>query len=368
MSKKHFSWLLIVTLVVAGLVLLVPGKTGRESSFEKRELMPGLAAGVNELAFVRLTAGGGEVIASLERSEGKWRVQEASSYPADWDRLKSLLSDLSQAEVIEEKTSNPEYYSRLGVEDVAMEGAGGIMISFADETGLVAVIAGNQASGRDGQYLRPQNSEKSLLIDRELDLPGERKQWLDRDIIDIADSEVVEVTARHADGEVLSAKKTSADDTDFELQNVPDQGEIKSNWTVNAMAGSLAGLELDDVKPDSEFDWSEATVFTVLTADGLQVNVELLMREESAWIRLAALAYQPAEPDQPAEDQTKDQKEDQAENQVKDEAEDQPQELDNDRAQEINQRVSGWAYRIPQSKYDTMTRRMEDMLKKPETS
>ena len=197
-------------------------------------------------------------------------------------------------------------------------------------------------------------------MDRELDLPGDRMLWLDRGIIDMADSEVVEVTTRHADGEVLSAKKTSADDTDFELQNIPDQGEIKSNWTVNAMAGSLAGLKLDDVKPDSEFDWSEATVFTVLTADGLQVNAELLMQEESAWIRLAALAYQPAEPDQPAKDQTEDQAED--------EAEEQPEELDKDRAQEINQRVSGWAYRIPRHKYDTMTRRMEDMLKKPETS
>lgn len=347
MSKKHFSWLLVVTVVIATLVLLVPGKTGRESSFEKHLLLPGLAAVVNELDYLRLTAGGGEVIASLERSGGQWRVLEASAYPADWVRLKSLLSDLSQAEVIEEKTSNPDYYSRLGVDNVATEGAGGVMISFSDETGLAALIAGNEASGRDGQYARLQSEARSVLLDRVLDLPHDRMQWLERDIIDIADSEVVEVTTRHPDGEVVNAKKASADDTDFVLQNIPEHGEIKSNWTVNSMAGSLAGLSLDEVAPDSEFDWSQAAVFTVLTADGLQVNAELLMREELPWIRLAASAYQTDEPDEQTGTQSGEQ--------------------DTGRAQEISERVSGWAYKIPQHKADTMTRRMEDLLKQPET-
>jgi len=301
---------------------------------------------VNELDYLRLTAGGGEVIASLERSGGQWRVLEASSYPADWARLKSLLSDLSQAEVIEEKTSNPDYYSRLGVEDVATEGASGVMVSFSDETGLAALIAGNEASGRDGQYARLQSEARSMLLDRVLDLPDDRMQWLERDIIDIADSEVVEITIRHPDGEIVNAKKTSADDTDFVLQNIPENSEVKSNWTINSMAGSLAGLSLDEVAPDSEFDWSQATVFTILTADGLQANAELMMREELPWIRLAALAYQADEPDEQTGVQ--------------------PGEQDDDRAQEISERVSGWAYRIPQNKADTMTRHMEDLLKQPE--
>ena len=35
MSRKHFSWLLFVTFVVAGLVLMMPGKTSKESSIEQ---------------------------------------------------------------------------------------------------------------------------------------------------------------------------------------------------------------------------------------------------------------------------------------------------------------------------------------------
>ena len=340
MSKKHFSWLLIVTAVVTALVLLIPGKTGRESSFEKHTLLPGLAAVVNELDYIRLTAGGGEIIATLQRSDGKWRVTEASSYPADWVRLKALLSDLSLAEVVEEKTSTPEFYDRLGVEDVATAAASGVMIAFSGEAGLPALIVGNQATGREGQFLRLHGEGKSVLLDRNLDVPRDRMQWLEREIIDISDGEVVEVTSMHPDGEVLRAGKASADDTDFELHDIPEGSEIKSNWTVNSIGGSLSALSMDEVLPDSEVNWAEAVVFTALTADGLQLRVELVSREESKWIRLGATVYQPDEENAGQENQ---------------------------RVIQINDRVRGWAYRIPQSKYDAMTRRMDDMIKVTET-
>ena len=59
MSKKHFSTLLLVTVVVAVLVLLVPGKTAKQSAFQKHRLLPGLATLVNDIEYVRLTGAGG---------------------------------------------------------------------------------------------------------------------------------------------------------------------------------------------------------------------------------------------------------------------------------------------------------------------
>ena len=40
----------------------------------------------------------------------------------------------------------------------------------------------------------------------------------------------------------------------------------------------------------------------------------------------------------------------------------------NERAAAVNERVSGWAYRIPKYKYDAMTKRMEDLLKETDES
>ena len=343
MSKKHFSWLLLLTVLAFVLVLLVPARTSKDSSIERSALLPELAAIVNELDYLRLTAGGAETIATLERKADSWHVLEVSSYPADWTRLQSLLTALSVAEVVEEKTSNPEFYSRLGVEDISIDSAGGVLIEFASATGLPALIVGQKATGRDGQYVRLADAQSSALIDRDLDVPGDRMQWLVRDIIDIADGEVVEVSITHPDGERVEARKFSADDTDFLLQNISPGREIKSNWSVNSMGGGMAALSLDEVIPVGEIDWSEAVVFSLLTADGLRANARLVQSEEAYWISVEATVYQPVDDGSvPGDDALADDV--------------------NTRADLINERVRGWAYRIPQNKYEVMTRRMDDLL------
>jgi hypothetical protein len=110
MSRRHFSLLLVLTVVVAVLVLLIPGKTGKESEFEQSRLLPGLQEQVNDLDWLQFSGAGATTIATLQRSEGAWRVAEADGYPADWERLRTLLADLARAEIVEAKTANPDYY------------------------------------------------------------------------------------------------------------------------------------------------------------------------------------------------------------------------------------------------------------------
>jgi hypothetical protein len=350
MSKKHFSTLLLVTVVVAVLVLLVPGKTSKESAFQKHRLLPGLAALVNDIEYVRLTGAGGETIATLNRRGGKWLVAESSDYRADWSVLRQLLSDLAAAEVIEGKTSNPELYARLGVEDVDGPDAGGLLIGFAEETGLPSLIVGNKAQGRGGQYVRLSGSDQSALIDRALTVPGEMQQWLDREIIDVQEGEIVEISVTHPDGEQILLQKASADDVDFQLQEIPEGREIKSNYTVNSIGGGMASLRLDAVVPESTIDWSDAVGISVLTADGLQISAKLVSKEDQNWISLSASAYQPAGSGEPVETGTET---------------DAPLEPA-ERVKRINERVTGWAYRIPQYKSEVLTKRMDNLLKAPE--
>jgi len=359
MSRKHFSWLLFFTFLVAALVLIVPGKTGRESSMEQTVFLPGAAANINQVEWLRLTEKGGVTIATLKRDGSAWVVEEASGYRADWDRLKALLSDLSQANIIETKTSNPEYYPRLGVEDVNLPDAGGVMIEFSGDSNLPAVIIGNNARGREGQYARLRESAASALIDRRLDAPARRSDWLDKSIIDISEAEVVEVRIDHPDGESLKTLKFSADDENFALQDIPEGREITADWSVNALAGALSDLSLEAVAAQSDFEWTGASSYRLLTAEGLLLEVELLaieagegdgLEEEAAeaeyWIKLRAGLYTTA---------LKNGVEVKADNSSTDA-----------RAETINARVDGWAYRIPKYKFDSMTKRKDDLLKSAE--
>lgn len=350
MSRKHFSGLLIATALVALLLLLIPDRAGRKSGFEPLPLLPGLAEQINDIGWLRLTGPGGEVIATLERGDTRWQLREAGGYPADWERLRSLLVALSEAEIIEPKTANSAYYDRLGVQDVEREDAAGVRVEFAAETGLPAVIVGNSAQGRDGSYVREQGAAASFLVDRRLELPREREAWMERTVVDIADGEVVEVGIVHPDGEVVAARKVSADDEDFELQGIPGGREIRSKWTVNSLAGSLSSLTLDEVMHADQFDWSDATRFRLLTADGLEVEVELQ--------RIGAPAPAPGQAAAAEQDAVREGGE---EYWLRIDAR-ASEEAAAERAAAINERTAGWAYRVAKFKYESMTRRMDDLL------
>jgi len=350
MSRKHFSWLLFVTFLVGAFVLILPEPTGQDEVSESGLLLPGMADQVNELDWLRLTAAGNQIIVTLQRKGDLWIAEEASSYRADWETLRKLLSALSQARIVEAKTANPEYYDRLGVEDVSSESAAGVLIAFAADTGLPAVVAGNGARGRSGQYVRLADSAASALIDTVLEVPLERSSWLDPSIIDISEAEVVEVEVIHPDGEKVAITKVSAEEEDFQLLDIPAGREVKSNWSVNALASVLADLSLDSVSPQDKLGWENASRLSLLTADGLQINAELIevaAAEETDdaefWMRLEAGLYTTALEtrggSQESDDETR------------------------QRAETINNRTRGWAYRIPGYKFTSMTQRMEDLLK-----
>ena len=206
-----------------------------------------------------------------------------------------------------------------------------------------------QAQGREGQYARLVDSEQSVLIDRSLELPAERSAWLDRSIIDISDGEVVEIEIRHADGERIVASKTSADDENFVLEDVDEGFEPKSDWTVNSLAGALSSLELEGAAQAGQIDWTDASQFRLLSADGLDVEVDLVTEpvgtedntDAVRWIRLRAGLYTTG---------------------LESGVEDAGTAETTARADEINSRVSGWAYRIADYRFNAMDKRMEDLV------
>lgn len=392
MSRKHFSWLLAATVVLGVLVFLLPGGTSKFSEKESQILLPGLADSVNQIDQVEVTGAGNVLLATLQRRDNAWVVDEFGGYAADWPQLRDLLASLARAEVIEPKTSNPEYFSRLGVSDVESADSEATLLRLKGGGDEYAVLVGNAAEGQDGQYVRLFNGDRALLIDQSLKLPASPKDWLQRDIVNISDAEVVEVEVTHPDGSLVRAVKASADDDDFVLQDVPQGREVLSSWSVNSMANALANLQLDSVAKADTVDFSQATRFRLLTADGLEIEAEIAAvpapasTDEAAaampaktWLRLSAQSYQadgnaaedsgsaaseppPGDADATIADENA-ANESTAEPAGPESPEAEDAETAAERAEGINQRVSGWAFEIPSYKADAMTKQMDDLLK-----
>lgn len=328
MSKKHFSILLLITIAVALAVVLVPSRTGRDATLESTTFLPELAAVVNDIAQLRISAEGGSEVVTLNRQDQGWVVSESFDYPADWSVIRPLLAGLSQAEVVEEKTSNPDYYHRLGLEDPESEDATSKLVEFPLNESLPSVIVGNSAQGREGQYLRRQGEPRSVLVDRSISLPLNSTGWLAREIVDVPESEVLVLRIVHPDGETVAIQRNSTEVTDFTLEDIPEGRKTKSAWTINQLASGLAGLQLEAVAPMDDVSWESAIQVQAVSESGLQVDALLVEDEEHRWVRLEASGSEAAE--------------------------------------EINQRVEGWAYEIPLYKYDAFNKRMEDLLAEPE--
>ncbi|WP_428100656.1 DUF4340 domain-containing protein [Candidatus Rariloculus sp.] len=349
----------IATLAVVLVVLAMFGQ-GRSTSpsLSGAVLLPGLGAVLNDIDEITLVRAGNETIASLRRSEQGWTVPEKGGYPADVAKIREALLALSEARVMEEKTSNPEFYDRLGVEPVESASAAGtaVTIRHGDETFSTVILGDVEGTGY--RYARRADEALGLLIDRDPELPRSAPQWLVTGILDLRADRIREVTIDHADGERVRIFKDDAGQTNYSVEAVPDGRELQYPGVANVIGNVLRELALEDVEraPDDESVPSVTTAFR--TFDGLVVTARGSERDGQNWIEFeAAFDAEPgaepaAEPvqDEPGQDDPG-------------EAADEDQGLDaRAEAEAIDSTVAGWRYQIPSYKYEQMTRRMEDLL------
>ncbi|MEE4173897.1 MAG: DUF4340 domain-containing protein [Xanthomonadales bacterium] len=363
MKRSTLHALIVALAVVVGAIaLLVPRGTERPAETQGLSAVPGLEERVNEVTRLTVTGAGEQVLATLRRGEAGWTVDELSGYPARIETLREVLGGLARAEVMEPKTDNPAYYDRLGVEPVAGEDAGGLRLDLAaSDDDQWSVIVGNEAPARGGHYLRMADATGSVLARFDANIPGNAAGWADTRVVDLMSAEVAEVRVMHADGEVITASKTSADETDFTLAELPEGREIKSAWSVNSLGSALSTLDFEAVRPADGFDWTGASELRTVRFDGLVVIAHLLRTEEDGdWVRLEVeTPWLEASTSVESGDDAGDAASGEPDVNAAAAAE-----LEQT-ASALAERTRGWAYRIPGYKADAMVPRLADLLREP---
>ena len=360
--------LAVVAALAAVLVVLaiVGQNRALAPSLSGTTLLPGLDAALNDIDEITLVGAGNETIASIRRSDDGWAVPEKDGYPADTDKIRDALLALSEARVVEEKTANPEFYDRLGVEPVAAESSAGTAVTIRHgEEAFPTVILG-AVEGANQRYARLADEARSLLIDRDPELPRTAPQWLRTGILDLRSERIREVTIEHADGENLRIFKDEPGQTNYSVDAVPEGRELQYAGVANVTGNVLRELAFEDVEPAPET--AEPSVTTRFeTFNGLVVTARGYEQDDGNWLEFEAStdAEPAAEPagaspaEQAAESATA----------LADAADDgaaaEPAAASANPAAEagaINATVAGWRYRIPAYKFEQMTRRIEDLL------
>lgn len=312
-------------------------------------LLPGLKDRINSVSSITVEAPGDDPTTIINES-GTWSVANRWDYPADIGTIREVLLALADARILEQKTSDPERYAQLGVLEPAGGGEGeSTRIAVAGDDFSYDLLVGNINQGSN-RFVRRVDEAPSLLIDQNPPLPDAVSGWLRADLIDIDAANVEMVTVRHADGETINVFKSSPEETDFQVQDLPQDRELSYPTVANSIAAALSDLQLEDVRRGEPGDASATVDFE--TFDGLRIAVTVFEEEEAAWVALHTAANDPLEA--AAAETAQDSVEIPVEDSVG-----KPAAV----AAATNQRLLGWQFQIPEFKLNQLTRRWDDILK-----
>jgi hypothetical protein len=327
MTARRVAWLLVAgALVIAFAIWLSSLRHLARATLAGDSVLPGLERGVNSVTQVSLRRGD-ETHTTLARQGGEWLVTERG-WPADRGKVRKLLLDLGALNVVEEKTRLPANYAQLGVEDVSSPKASGTRVEVHSPGSGWALIVGRPSSAKSG-YVRLADKPQSLLAAPLLSVDADPKSWLARSIIDIAPERVREIEEHPAQGPAFTASRAKAEQNDFTVSPLPKGRELSGPGAADALAAVLSSLNLDDVSK-APAGAAAAARAVVRTFDGLEITVSGRKDGTRSLVSLAAQS--------PAGSGAAD-------------------------AQQLNARLAGWEFQVPDYKYAAIFVTLDELLK-----
>lgn len=338
-KKLNSLTVLFIITVLMVLLMLVTIYRADDNQDAYGLLFPDLFEQLSEVDNIQFASGEGEF--TLYREEEDWYIREHYDYPANFDEVKRMLIDLSEAELLERKTDNPDEHYILGVEGADPEVPGGesLKISLRDNDEQVAgLILGQQRevttqAGPKQFYVRRDGEQESWLAEGYLQINPVMLNWIQAEIINLARERIarVEITQPNGDSAVLI---NTGEKDKFGTPEDGEQTIFKYPQLGYDIAGSLHQMRMEDVKPVAEFSRGDAEVVTAkfTTFDGLVITTQSSFIDGYYFTTLSAAfdasAIQPAPKDIQELNVTK-----------------KPEAVKEEVAK-LNQRLSPWVYQV----------------------
>ncbi len=366
MTSQRLLILIVVAILAIGAGVWLAGRQGSSGSTAGAgALYPELKEQLNAVNAVHLYKAGDARVVELKKQGEAWSVSERDNYPADESKVRKLLIAIADAKVQEEKTSNPESYATLGVEDTKGASAASLRIDLVGAPKPVSLIVGKQGAGARSHYVRRAGEPQSWLINATIDTSATPEAWLRKDIIDVSADRLQSAKVETKGAKPYTAAKRSRADADFAVEGLPKGKSLTSPSAANNVATALTGLSLSDVRAASAFQSTPpAAKATFKTFDGLVVEVDGWVRDEKHFVALrptfdAAQAERFKVATTPAEEKKDEEKKD-------DKAQEPPEpaapNVDED-AKKLAAKTSGWVYEIPDYKYESLFKPADQLVK-----
>jgi hypothetical protein len=353
----------------------------------KRPLIDGLTAKLDSVSRIEVKSGD-KVLTLQRRDQGgspAWVIASKSDFPVEFARVRDALVKFSDLKVVEEKTSKPDLYPRLGVEDVTAPGSKSTLVTLADSAGATAasVILGNKTNApadpmtpsrdKDGVFARLAGQAQALKVEGAATFDVDPMQWINRTILELERNRVhtVVITPVGAENDrtrILRLTRDKESTPDFVVEDMPPGRELRHSQAAGQPGGALSFVRIDDWKPVAEINFSApaenvpaqagaapneppfAPVSAVYTTfDGLTITARVTHRDGKFWGHFTATAGDPT-PGLPAEPPPG-----AAKRRTPDEV--------RKEAQDLGARFAPWAFALPDYTARQIASQLESLLK-----
>lgn len=311
-------------------------------------VFPGLADKVNDISEIVVQTNAETL--TIKKGEKDWVLVERDGYPVSEENVQKVLIALTEARLAEAKTKKKDSYKRIQVEDPKDKDGLSRLVELKDKAGksVAALVVGrlNQDFGGIegvGTYIRKPADEQSWLASGRIVVPDKVKNWVKPEFLNVTAKRLNHAVITQPDGERMEVKKTDPKSGTYQIVSLSPTTKVKYPNDVTNIGDGLEGLELEDVRATDKIKFlaDKTTKTTYRTADGLIVNVELFDGGgDKFWARFTASSA----PDAKATAEMDPAKE----------------------AEKINAAVKDWVYQVPAFKYRYMTRKLDDVIEKPE--
>lgn len=338
-KKRNSLTVLFIITVLMVLLMLITIYRAEDNKAQYGLLFPDLFEQLSDVDHVRFSSAEDQF--TLYREGEDWFIREHYDYPANFDEVKRMLIDISEAEILERKTDNPEKHYILGVEGAEPDTAGGesLKISLLDgEEPVAGLILGQQReitmqAGPKQFYVRRAGEDQAWLAEGYLQINPVMLNWIQGEIINLARERIARVEITQPNGDTAVIVNTGEKDK-FGTPEAGDNTIFKYPQLGYDIAGSLHQMRMEDVKPVEEFSRGSAEEVTAkfTTFDGLVITSKTAFIDGFYYTTLSAAfdasEIQPAPKDIEELDVIKTADEVRAE------------------VAKLNQRLSPWVYRV----------------------
>lgn len=286
----------LAILVVAGTAIGLGGYFLSDSgtpppvrSVEEGSLVfPGLAARLANAQRIEVSRQGTTLV--IAQRDGRWGVADRGGYPVRPEKVREILTGLTELRFSERRTADAELLERLGLEDPAGAAATSHLLRVLDGQGnaIAELIVGRRRVRTQGNlpesvYLRRPGETQAWLAEGRLPVDNDRQLWFDRDVANITRERIARVVVQRDGTELVFVRR----DDRLVLESPADAGAV-DDYKVEDITRAFEFLSFTDVLPESELPGEAIGSASFTLTDGVVVTARLNRRGEEIWTRFAA--------------------------------------------------------------------------------